>query len=178
MICRKISLCYNAKRKSSHYNECPNNPSKCVEKEGRISNIKCEENGKVYVLENSNKDFFVSYKMDGGVIVEDKLVPNGTNKCDYLYVICDKDAPITIMVELKGVSVKKAVIQMLGTIDLYEDFLSKCSNVYCRIVVSSSTPQLKADPSYINLAKKIKIKYNGNIKIHERRFEEKYSELA
>lgn len=178
MICNKISECYNAKIKASKFTSCPHNQKKCIDKEGKISNVKCEENGKVYVLQNTENKYIISYRMDGGVIKEDKSVPNGTNKCDYVFMIEDKSAPKVILIELKGVSVKKALLQLLGTIDLYENFLNSCSNVFGRIVVTSSTPKLKADPSYITLSKKIKVKYNGNIKIQEKRLLEKYIDLT
>ncbi|WOO36072.1 hypothetical protein R2R35_20080 [Anaerocolumna sp. AGMB13020] len=177
MICNKLSLCFDAKKNSGDFRECPNIPSKCIEKEGTISNIKCEENGKIYILQNTDNKYIVSYKMDGGVIKEDSTVPPGTNKCDYLYLINEKTEPMAIIIELKGTSVKKAITQLLGTIELYDKIFSNCSKVFCRIVVTSSTPMIKAEPAYIKLSKKIQSKLNGNIKIHEKKFIEKYTEL-
>lgn len=66
--------------------------------------MKCEERGKKYVLENTQKNHVVLYKIDGGVVVQDKTVPQGICKCDYLFTIngTEKEAIVT---ELKGVDV-------------------------------------------------------------------------
>lgn len=49
--------------------------------------------------------------------------------------------------------------------------------VYARAVVTSSTPNLKATPAYVNLEKMLRQTYNGNIKICERQFYEKDTDL-
>lgn len=71
--------------------------------------------------------------------------------------------------ELKGVNVPKVLKQISGTLDLYRNFLKKF-HVYGKAVVSSSTPDLKASPEYVKLARKIRLNYGGNIKIVERQF--------
>lgn len=46
-----------------------------------------------------------------------------------------------------------------------------------RAIVVSSTPDLKADPKYVNLLKLLKKEYHGNIKIEERQFTERDVDL-
>lgn len=46
-----------------------------------------------------------------------------------------------------------------------------------RIIVTSSTPNLKASPAYVNLQKMLRQTYGGNIKIFERQLFEKDIEL-
>jgi len=43
--------------------------------------------------------------------------------------------------------------------------------------LTSSIPNIKANPNYVNLAKKIRRTYRGNLKIVERQFQEKDTEL-
>jgi hypothetical protein len=57
-------------------------------------------------------------------------------------------------------------------------FLKKFSHVYGRVIVTSSTPNLKASPDYVNLVKLIKKTYHGNIKIVKNQFFEKDINLA
>ena len=53
----------------------------------------------------------------------------------------------------------------------------KFGHVYARAIVTSSTPNLKASPEYVNLARMIRKDYKGNIKIVEKQFNEKDTEL-
>ena len=50
--------------------------------------------------------------------------------------------------------------------------------VFARGIVTSSTPRLKAAPEYVNLVKKLKTQYNGNLKIWEKEWTEKDVELT
>lgn len=177
MICSKLKMCVTSILDNIDLPECDNkNRDICIVSSDKRSHVKCEENGKKYIFDNTKKDYVICYKMDGGIIVEDKTVPNGTGKCDYLYVI-NSNEQSAILVELKGVNVSKALKQISGTLDLYKEFL-RTLHVYGRVVVSSSTPNLKASPEYVNLARKIRLNYNGNIKITERQFVEKDIELS
>lgn len=110
MICRKLEECINGELQCNSLEKCDNkNRMNCIESSDRRSAVKCEENKKRYVLENTKKNHVILYKMDGGIIVEDKFVPLNTSKCDYLFVIGDA-APTAVLVELKGVNVRKALI--------------------------------------------------------------------
>ena len=53
----------------------------------------------------------------------------------------------------------------------------KFGHVYARAIVTSSTPNLKASPEYVNLERMIRKDYKGNIKIVEKQFNEKDIEL-
>ena len=111
-----------------------------------------------------------------GIIAEDKSVPINTSKCDYLFIIGDA-TPTVVLTELKGVNVSKALIQLKGTLLLYKNVFRKFGHVYARAIVTSSTPNLKASPEYVNLERMIRKDYKGNIKIVERQFNEKDIEL-
>ena len=50
-------------------------------------------------------------------------------------------------------------------------------SVYARAIVTSSTPNLKARPEYVNLERMIRKDYKGNVKIVEKQFNEKDIEL-
>lgn len=107
----------------------------------------------------------------------DKTVPDGICKCDYLFLISGVE-PSAILIELKGVDVTHALRQIQGTIKLYKDFLNNFSHVYARIIVTSSMPNLKATPDYVNLVRMIRKVLNGNVKIVEKEFEEADVELS
>ena len=51
---------------------------------------------------------------------------------------------------LKGVNVPKALIQIKETLVLYKNVFRKFGHVYARAIVTSSTPNLKASPEYVN----------------------------
>ncbi len=177
MICSKLEECINGELQSNFLEKCDNrNRANCIESSDRRSVVKCEENKKRYVLENKKKKHVILYKMDGGIIVEDKFVPLNTSKCDYLFVIGDA-TPTAVLTELKGVNVSKALIQLKGTLLLYKNVFSKFGHVYARAIVTSSTPNLKASPEYVNLERMIRKDYKGNVKIVEKQFIEKDIEL-
>ena len=177
MICRKLEECINGELQSNSLKKCGNkNRMNCIESSDRRSAVKCEENKKKYVLENTKKNHVILYKMDGGIIAEDKSVPLNTSKCDYLFVIGEA-IPNAVLTELKGVNVSKALIQLKGTLLLYKNVFCKFGHVYARAIVTSSTPNLKASPEYVNFERMIRKDYKGNIKIVEKQFSEKDIEL-
>ena len=177
MICRQLEECINGELQNKSLEKCDNkNRMNCIKSSDRRSAVKCEENKKKYVLENTKKNHVILYKMDGGIIAEDKSVPLNTNKCDYLFVIGDATRN-AILTELKGVNVSKALIQLKGTLSLYKNVFCKFGHVYARAIVTSSTPNLKASPEYVNLERMIRKDYKGNIKIVEKQLNEKDIEL-
>jgi len=136
MICKKLEECINGELQSNSLERCDNkNRMNCIESSDRRSAVKCEENKKRYVLENTKKTI------------------------------------------LKGVNVPKALIQIKETLVLYKNVFRKFGHVYARAIVTSSTPNLKASPEYVNLERMIRKDYNGNIKIVEKQFNEKDIEL-
>lgn len=177
MICGKLEECIHEELQSNSLGKCDNkNRMNCIVSSDRRSAVKCEENKKKYVLENTKKNHVILYKMDGGIISEDKFVPLNTSKCDYLFVIGDA-ALNAVLTELKGVNVSKALNQLKGTLLLYKDVFCKFEHVYARAIVTSSTPNLKASPEYVNLERMIRKDYKGNVKIVEKQFNEKDIDL-
>ena len=138
MICGELEECINEELQSNSLKECDNkNRMNCIMSSDRRSAVKCEENKKKYVLKNTKENHVILYKMDGGIIVEDKSVPQNINKCDYLFVIGD-EALIAILTELKGVDVSKALIQIKATLLLYKNVFCNFGHVYARIIVTLS----------------------------------------
>lgn len=172
MICDQLEMCIDNAKKKIQVTNCKNDSKDCLVASDFRSNIKCEERKKKYVLENTLKNHVMSYRMDGGIIKVDKTVPEGISKCDYLLVIngmnCD-----AILVELKGTDVSHALKQIDGTLERFKSILEKFSHVYARAVITSTTPNLKASPAYVNLVKKLKKTYNGNLRIAEVQLKEK-----
>ena len=177
MICDNLKKCIDGQLASVPIKNCSNhNIGKCIESSDNRSSVKCEENRKKYVFENTKKKHVISYKMDEGIVVEDRTVPSNTNKCDYLFVVNDLELT-AILTELKGVNVQKSLEQINATLLLYKDVFKNFKRVYARSIVTSSTPNLKATPAFTNLERMLRQSYNGNIKICERQFFEKDIEL-
>lgn len=176
MICNKLSECAQQQFSGNSIARCSNNNSaKCVASSDKRSEVMCSEKQKKYSLENTMRNHIISYKMDGGIIVVDKSVPEGTCKCDYLYVT-DGDNPYAILIELKGKNVSHALCQIKESLCLFKDFLRQFSHVYGRIVVSAGAPDLRATPHYTNLASVLKNTFGGNLKIFKEKELEKHPE--
>ena len=116
MICSNLQNCIDEQLAGKKLKKCDNqNSTDCIESSDTRSAIKCEERGKKYIYENSKKNHVISFKMDGGIIVEDNTVPANTNKCDYLYVINETELT-AVKKKKKGVNVKKSLEQISGTL--------------------------------------------------------------
>lgn len=176
MICKKLVSCVEKTVKGQISDQCDNVQEMCVISSDDRLYVRCEEKKKKYTLVNTQKRRVVSYRMDGGIVYMDADVPEQTARCDYLYVISG-GKPRAVLTELKGVDVKKAMKQINNTLDLFDDFFQKCSNVYGRIIVTSSIPRLRATSEYVKLQKKLENSYKGNLKIGERQLAEKDIEL-
>ncbi len=177
MICQKLSECISVELGcENNLSECVNGREKCIQASDSRSNIKCEANNKKYVLENTLKNHVILYKVDGGVILEDKTVAKGTCKCDFLYVV-DGEVNGGVLVELKGTDVEHSLTQLIATLDGLKDSLSCIVRLYARVVVASSVPRLNASPGYVRLERTLRQKWNGNIKIAERQLSEKDADL-
>jgi hypothetical protein len=176
MIYDKLPECHGCEKAGIAISSCPNNSQGiCVESADNRAAVMCKERGKKYTLENTGKNFVISYKVDGGIITEDKNVPQGTMKCDFLFAIGAEDE-VTVLIELKDDNVLKAMRQIHSTLSMFKTFFNRFARVYARTVVTSSIPNLKASAEYVNLLKEIKQR-KGNIKIRERKFPEKDIEL-
>lgn len=176
MICNRLPVCAEELFSEREISKCNNDFYVCVESSDRRSKVKCGERRKKYTLENTKNNHVISYKMDGGIIVLDKNVPEGTCKCDYLFLINDSESK-AVLIELKGVDVMHALKQIQGTLTKFKDFFKTFHHTYGRIIVASSVPNLRANPNYVNLFRMIRQSYGGNIKITEREFLEKDVEL-
>lgn len=177
MICDKLQECAEKQFENKTMPGCVNNNrARCIESSDNRSRVKCEEKKKKYILQNTSGCQIISYKMDGGIIVQDKSVPDGTNKCDYMFLINDLKRK-AILVELKGVNIAHALRQIQGTLSLYRGFFQSFSHVYGRIVVTSSVPNLKAQPDYVNLVRLMRRNFSGNLKIAEKELVEKDMDL-
>lgn len=177
MICTKLQACMEGEIKKSPLSQCDNlNRKRCIESSDCRKAIKCEEHKRKYIFENLDRKHVISYHMDGGIIHEDASVPEGINKCDYLLIIQDTEH-CAVLVELKGKNVPKSLKQILGTLNLFKSVFHNFEHVYARSIVTSSTPNLKASPEYTNLQRLLRQTYKGNIKIKERQYSEKNTEL-
>lgn len=176
MKCDKVAACSEALFSGKSMPRCPNDRGRCLESFDNRPQVKCEEKGKKYILENTMKNQVLSYKMDGGIILEDGTVPVGINKCDHMMLIKEEE-PTAILVELKGTDVRHAMRQISSTVDLFSSFWRRMDHVYGRIAAVSAMPRMNADPDYVKLSGKL-YKLGGNLKIGKRNFEECDKELG
>lgn len=176
MICNQLEECIDIQRIQQKNVKCLQSQDECIEVSDCRSNVKCEEKKKKYILENTMGNHVILYRMDGGIIKTDKSVPEGTCKCDYLMVVDGKECD-AILTELKGVDVKHALKQIDGTLDQFKAVFNRFAHVYARAVVTSSTPNLKATPTYVKLMNKLRRCYKGNLKIEEVQMKEKDIDL-
>lgn len=125
----------------------------------RTRKIVCEENKRKYIANNVNSDLVYRFKIDGEVI------NNTTQKrCDYL--VENETSKNAFFVELKGVDIGTACMQILETICLYTDQLREYT-IHSRIVCSRVPTPCVNDSKYRRLKSKCK-----DTKIKERHFEE------
>lgn len=121
MICRNLEACVETTTKGKKPDRCDNRKEECIVSSDNRQSVKCEEKKKKYILNKTRERHIVSYKMDGGIVYMDAAVPEQTAKCDYLYVI-DGEKPTAVLIELKGVDVKKAMAQIENTLKLFPHF--------------------------------------------------------
>jgi hypothetical protein len=173
MICDKLSDCIDQVEK----NQGCVREDVCVKFYDDRSKPSCNEKGKSYSIINPERKYKVlSLHMDGGVITEDKQTPSNFSKCDYLFVFKDPKQPTAFLIELKGKSTSDAIDQISHTLEIFRDELQGCKRVYGRIVNTSSIPNIKNNPDFIELYKDLK-KLHGDLKTHERILEENYAEI-
>lgn len=173
MRCNKLQKCAEEQFGGKRMTECPNNNfSNCMVSSDQRSKVKCEERRKKYILENTMGNHVISYKMDGGIVKPDRTVPEGTCKCDYLFLIGGSERS-AILIELKGVDVTHALRQIRNVLRFFPQFFNSFSHVYGRVVSASSVLDLKANPDYVNLARVLRKTFRGNIKIAEKELSEK-----
>lgn len=179
MICNIFDNCVNIQVSADKVSKCANgDSSQCIMSADKRSKVQCAEKQKKYVLENTQGNLVLSYKMDGGIIVQDKTVPPGTCKCDYLFLSSGKEKT-AILIELKGKNVAHALKQIREVLEMemFKNLFGSCQHVYGRIVATSFTPKLKATPDYVKLDNRLRSAFGGNIDIKEKQFTEKDIEM-
>lgn len=172
MICQKIKKCVECEVKGEKSIDCTNKRVECIRSSDHRSNITCLENARRYNYVNTWHNHVIHFVVDGGMIRDDRMVPERTERCDRMLVCNSSDGIIVILVELKGKQVRDAMQQIAETIKQYTAFLNDAEKVYARAVVVSSVPNLHANPSYVKCAEYVK-KHKGNILIEENDFSER-----
>lgn len=127
--------------------------------------IPVEENGRTYIIENTENECIAKIKVDGGLAASSR-----EKKADYLFIRCKHN--VLYFVELKGSDVTKACKQILSTITWFQELVGNLHNINARVVSSrSSAPHLRS--SYYEQLKRHCNKNNGKLLIRTRLFSEK-----
>lgn len=176
MICKRLEDCINETISGRGIPFCENEVERCRASADNRSFITCAERGRKYTLHNTLENMVILYKVDGGLIVLYKSVPEGTCKCDYMIVVKEALSSV-ILVELKGTDVHHAIKQLSETLRRYREVLSNFEHVFVRIVATSCTPALLTSPDYLSLARVVRGEFGGNIKLQTREYKEKDTEL-
>ncbi len=134
------------------------------------SEILCKENNLEYRLKNDMGDCISKVKIDGGLYGSD-----GLKRCDYGLFMCQKNT--ACLIELKGGrDIKKAIEQMLSTIEQLKGLLNNYKKLHVRIISGKGRC-----PNIIyrgEAALKTKcMEKDGRFLMKERLFEEKVSDL-
>lgn len=123
----------------------------------------------------------MQFHIDKGVITDPEA--STVNKCDYVLLVKDSDAPggqggTAILVELKGVETRHALKQLFATLNQRElkPLWDSQRRVYGRVVCRSTPPRIQNTDEYLDV-KEAFIDRNGNIKIAEENMIEEYDEL-
>lgn len=143
---------------------------------------KCEEKGKTYILDQSQKFprcEILKLHIDKGVITDPEA--SKVNKCDYVLLIRDSSdtrGGTAVLVELKGVETKHALKQLHATLKQEElrALWDSQGRVFGRIVCRSTPPRIQNTEEYIDIKEEF-FERHGNLKIREESMEEEYNEL-
>lgn len=139
---------------------------------------KCEENGKVYVIDKGGSSFPVlCFHIDDGVVSK----KDNNSRCDFAMFLndgVDSGRGRAVFIELKGSDTKQALEQLLATLknESFSGVSKSYKRIYGRIANSASIPKIKNTGQYVDLEEYL-IAHGGNLKTGEWRFEEKYSEM-
>lgn len=157
---------------------------KCIVFLDNRTKAKCEENGKIYILDQSVQyppHEILLFHIDGGVISDPEA--SKVNKCDYALLIKDSDSVrdrkgTAILVELKGVEVRHAYKQLFATLTQEElqPLWDGQRRIYGRIICKSMPPRIRNTEECME-AKAAFIRHHGNVKVWEDDMVEKYDEL-
>lgn len=167
MICRNGRNCFHNVLNDNKPIDCRQKRC-CIEFCDNRSDARCSENGKTYHLLNKDRKYKILLShVDGGLVITDKDTPDNTAKCDYLYLVDVKNENAAVLVELKGRDLYKAIDQIDNTMRLLSDVLSDCGCVYGRIVYGGGVPNMRNNPKYMKLQRRI-MKNGGNLRAEEK----------
>ena len=170
MICNKLTNC-RMNVINENKDVCKRS-NVCIQFNDKRSRPTCTERGKSYTLVTNGDYMVVSYHMDGGIVHNEE----NTDKCDFLFVVHDKENPTAIFIELKGKDTRHAISQVKNSIRLFErDFVD--FRIYGRIVNTQGIPRIQSDPDYVSLNKWLKKKYKGNLALEQRTYIENYKNI-
>ncbi len=157
---------------------------KCIDFLDKRSQIKCEEKGKTYILDQSKKYpryEVIKFFVDKGVITDPEA--STVAKCDNVVPIRDAETSVdkggtAILVELKGVDTKHALEQLSATLNQQQlqSLWDNQRRVFGRVVCRSTPPRIRNTEEYMSV-KEAFFERNGNIKIAEENMVEEYDEL-
>lgn len=160
------------------------NQKRCIKFLDNRSKPKCEENGKSYILDQSQvypRYEVMELRIDKGVISE----PEASTgiKCDFALLVRDdyveqKRKGTAILVELKGVEIRHALKQLLATLGQKElqALWDEHARVFGRIICKESVPRIRSTEVYADALEAF-LRRNGNLKIFEETKTEIYGEL-
>ncbi len=151
---------------------------KCIDFLDSRSQIKCEENGKVYILNQSKinpRYEVIKFFVDQGIITNPEA--GRVYKCDNVLLI--KDSGTAILVELKGKEIRHALKQLSATLDQKElQTLWDCQKrIFGRVVCRSTPPRIQNTNEYMGIKEDF-ARRNGNLKIAEENMVEEYDALG
>ncbi|MBR1743727.1 MAG: hypothetical protein IJ733_18050 [Lachnospiraceae bacterium] len=155
MDCTNFENCFaSLEERGTKEKNCKKNS--CLKSFDQRKSIAVSENSKRYELINERKDQVAVFRMDHGL-----LETNVRAKCDYF--ILDIDLKHAIFVELKGKNLSHAFEQIEETRKYLISGLKEYA-LHGRIVTSNRTnvPNVKANPKYVALKKKMDIKIQSN----------------
>lgn len=151
---------------------------KCIAFLDKRSQIRCEEKGKTYILDQSKENprhEIIKFFVDKGIITDPEA--SKVYKCDNVLLV--RDSGTVVLVELKGSDTRHAIKQLAET--LFQEKLHPVWNsqkrVFGRVVCKSTPPRIQNTDEFMDLKESF-LSLNGNLKIAEEIMVEKYQELG
>lgn len=155
---------------------------KCFRSVDCRSQIVCEDRGKAYTLDQREeypRHEVINLRIDGGAVTDE----NGINadRCDFAIIVRENNASkrkTAILVELKGVSVRHALKQLMATLKQpeFQKEWKTCDRMFGRIVCTS-VPRAMSNDARVTAMKEF-VSRGGNLVIKEQSYPERYKELA
>lgn len=169
MICANVGRCLEILLKENgKFPPCKKRKD-CIEFFDERTIVKCEENGIEYYIHNHMPS---EIKM-GRIHVEEHMIVQPDQKCDYMVVMKMKDKAEVVLVELKNKNnYRHAIRQLEQTLENLSDELASYHSVHGRLVWrTKKAPKMNADPILLKLSRSFK-KRNGDFKMEGSPFKE------